>query len=435
MIVRWKRYAALGMALVLTAVVLGAATASGEKDSSHGRTGHEAASAVQIARGKYLVRAGDCIACHTAPGGQPFAGNRMIPTPFGVIYTANLTPDKATGLGDWSVDDFWRAMHLGRGRDGRLLYPAFPYPSYTKIRRADVEAMYAYLRTLKPVHSRTNPPELSFPYSWRRLLLGWRALYFDAGEYVANPKRTAQWNRGAYLVQGLGHCSACHTPRNALGARKSGQALRGGMIPEQGWYAPDLAADAHGGLAGWSEQDIVDLLKTGRSRKGTAYGPMAEVVQNSLQYLRNSDLHAMAVYLRSLPSRRAEDSAMSSDAEQLPAKTATALVARGRVIYRRDCSACHQKDGRGVANVYPPLAGNSVVRAANPVNPVRAVLLGGFEPTTAMYPRPYSMPPYAQRLSDRDVAAVVSYIRQAWGNAAAPVSPSMVGEYRSIPIH
>jgi mono/diheme cytochrome c family protein len=388
--------------------------------------------AALLARGAYLARAGDCISCHTTIGSQPFAGGRAIPTRFGTFYAPNITPDVVTGIGGWTADDFWAALHEGRAPDGRLLYPAFPYPSYTRVTRADADAIYAWLRTVKPVHRANDASTLDFPYSLRKLLLAWRALYFDAGEYVADKGKSAAWNRGAYLVQGLGHCNDCHTPRNVLGASRHDQHLAGAMIPVQDWYAPDLGTGPGGGLAGWNAQDIVDLLKTGRSARGTAYGPMAEVVQQSLQYLDDTDVRAIATYLLDQPAR--EDVPADSGIVVSPRQDAN-LVAEGRAIYRHTCAGCHGDDGRGAAGAYPPLAGNTSLLAATAVNPVRAVLLGGFEPATEAHPRPYSMPPFLQRLDDRQVAAVVTYLRQAWGNRAPAVSPDTVRQYRSTPTY
>jgi mono/diheme cytochrome c family protein len=385
-----------------------------------------AADAAQIEHGRYLALAGDCVSCHTVQGGKPYAGGRIMVTPFGNIPTPNITPDKGTGIGDWSADDFYQAMHKGIGKDGRLLYPAFPFTSYTKASRADVDAIYAYLRSLPPVKQANGDTELRFPYSQRRLLSAWRALYFTEGEFTADPKQSAGWNRGAYLVKGLGHCNDCHTARNSLGATINDPRLAGGMIPMQDWYAPDLSTQAHGGLAGWSEQDIVDLLKTGRSSKSTAYGPMADVVLKSTQHLTDDDLGAIATYLKSLPPRpkpSEDDSPLDN----------TPLVAQGQKIYLDRCASCHGKSGSGVAGVYPPLDGNSSVTEPLGVNAIRIVLLGGFAPATLHNPRPYSMPPFAQRLSDNDVAAVVTFIRQAWTNKAGAVSEENVRTYRSTP--
>ena len=299
-----------------------------------------------IARGAYLATLGDCAACHTAQGGAAYAGGRSLPTPFGEVPAPNLTPDPATGLGQWSFDDFWGALHEGRGRGGRALYPAFPYTSYTKVSRDDALALFAYLKSLPPVNHATPPPALRFPYDLRASLATWRALYFRPGAFVPDPTQSAQWNRGAYLVEGLGHCNECHVARDELGGLPRGQSLTGGQIPAQNWFAPDLSTQANGGLQGWSEADIVNLLKTGQSAKGAAFGPMAEVIMQSTQHLRDDDLQAIARYLQSLPARphrratparwmptRSCTSATSSTPSNAPAATArTARVWRASTL-------------------------------------------------------------------------------------------------------
>ncbi len=256
-----------------------------------------------LARGEYLTSAGDCAGCHTAQGGSRFAGGRALPTPFGNITAPNITSDRETGLGGWDFEDFWQALHAGKGRHGALLYPAFPYTSYTRVHRDDALAIFAYLQSLPPVHQRGVAPALEFPYSVRRSLVAWRALYFRESEYKPDPAQSAQWNRGAYLVQGLGHCNECHARRDSLGGFASKRHLTGGEIPMQDWYAPDLSTGHNGGLQDWNEQDIVDLLKTGQSAKGAAFGPMADVVAGSTQHMTDHDLRAIAVYLHSLPAR------------------------------------------------------------------------------------------------------------------------------------
>ncbi|MFA6230197.1 MAG: cytochrome c [Rhodanobacter sp.] len=380
-----------------------------------------------IARGEYLATAADCAGCHTAQGGRPMAGGRSLATPFGNIPVPNITPDRESGLGNWSFGDFWQALHTGRGRGGQLLYPAFPYTSYTHITRDDARAMFAYLQSLPPVQRSTDPESLRFPYSRRESLVAWRKLYFRAGEFQPDPKQPAQWNRGAYLVQGLGHCSECHAARNAWGGTPLASTLGGGQIPVQNWYAPDLSTHAHGGLHGWHEQDIVQLLKTGQSGKGSAFGPMADVVVGSTQHLSDDDLQAMAAYLVSLPPRVPAP-------EVEPTAYDNLLVHQGEPVYGEHCAACHGKDGRGVAGVYPRLDGNPSVVEPSGVNATRAVLLGGFAPLTKAYPRPYSMPPFAQQLSDAEVAAVISYIRHSWSNRASAVRPEAVGRDRHTPV-
>lgn len=381
----------------------------------------------KVERGKYLLTASDCVACHTAQGGRRLAGGRPMATPFGTIYTPNLTPDKETGIGKWTEEQFWNAVHNGVGADGHYLYPVFPFTDYTKMPRADVDAIFAYLKTVEPVKKKNRPLGMAFPFNVRESLLGWRTMFFSKGVFKPDPSKSAEWNRGAYLVEGPGHCGACHTQRNALGGTEKDKPLAGGLIPIQDWYAPNLRSGPGGGLNGWSDQDVIDLLKTGRSSKGTVYGPMAEVVQNSTQYLTDADLKAIAVYLKSLPPMPSSD----QDAGVEPSDgLAEDLVEHGKQVYAQECSRCHAKTGDGVPMVYPPLNGNSSVLAPNPANPIRMVLLGGFEVPTQTYPRPYSMPPFAQKLSDHDVAAVVSYIRQAWGNQAGAVAPETVRRYR-----
>jgi mono/diheme cytochrome c family protein len=380
-----------------------------------------------ITRGKYLTTVGDCAGCHTAQGGAPYAGGRSLATPFGNVPVPNITPDRETGLGDWSFEDFWQALHAGKGRHGELLYPAFSYTSYTKVNHDDALAVFAYLQSLPPVHQPPVAPTLPFPYSVRKSLAAWRALYFKEGVFKPDPAQSPQWNRGAYLVQGLGHCNECHAARDSLGGTPQDVHLAGGQIPVQNWYAPDLSTRQNGGLQGWSEQDIVDLLKTGQSAKGAAFGPMAAVVAGSTQHMTDEDLHAIASYLHSLPPRS------PTPAETSPFNT-KAMVEQGEKVYVQHCAECHRKDGRGVAGIYPPLDGNSSVTEPSGINAIRMVLLGGFAPATAANPRPYSMPPYAQQLNDRDVSAVVSYIRRSWGNQASVVRPEDVSKYRQTPI-
>jgi Cytochrome c, mono- and diheme variants len=380
-----------------------------------------------IARGEYLATLGDCAGCHTAQGGARLAGGRSLPTPFGNIPVPNITPDRSTGLGDWSFEDFWQALHVGKGRHGELLYPAFSYTSYTKVTRDDALAIFAWLQSLPPVHQSAPSSTLNFPYSVRKSLAAWRALYFREGVFNPDPAQSAQWNRGAYLVQGLGHCNECHAARDSLGGTSGDQHLTGGQIPMQNWYAPDLSTRQNGGLQGWSVQNIVDLLKTGQSAKGAAFGPMADVVATSTQHMSDDDLHAVAIYLQSLPSR-------TLPPEEPQLFNARAIVQQGEKVYAQHCADCHGKDGGGVAGVYPPLDGNSSVTEPTGLNATRMVLLGGFAPATAANPRPYSMPPFAQQLSDSDVSAVVSYMRRSWTNKASVVRPQDVSRYRHTPI-
>jgi mono/diheme cytochrome c family protein len=377
-----------------------------------------------VARGAYLVRAGSCLGCHTEPGGAPYAGGRAIETPFGIVHAPNLTPDPSTGLAAWSADDFWRALHNGRARDGRLLYPAFPYPNYTRLARADADAMFAYLQSLAPVVKPNKAHALDFPFDQQAALAVWRALFFRPARFENDARQSTAWNRGAYLVETLGHCNACHSRRNVFGATAGPLDLAGGLIPIQNWYAPSLRDDAEAGVGAWPEAEIVALLKNGVASHAFTQGPMAEVVARSTQFLSAADLVAMATYLRALPDRAASTSP--------PVATAPTGSAneRGAKLYSTHCASCHGDDGAGVAGAYPALAGNRAVAMVPPANLVHIVLRGGFPPSTAGNPRPFGMPPFATLLSDADVADVLSYVRGAWGQRAAPVSQLEVSRYR-----
>jgi len=359
-----------------------------------------------VARGAYLARLGNCAACHTAAGGRGYAGGRGIPTPFGTVYSGNLTPDEATGLGRWDADDFWRAMHDGRGRDGRALVPAFPYTAFTRITRDDSDALWAYLRSLPPVTNTARPHELRFPYNTALAIEAWRALYFEPGVFTPEPSRSAEWNRGAYLIQGLGHCAACHAPRNGLGG--PGDAASGGLVAGQRWWAPALAVRARDAEA------VITLLKTGQSALGTAMGPMAEVVVQSTQHWHDADLKAAVTYLQSLPP----------DTRHVAARSPAAMPERGQRLYARHCVDCHGERGDGVPGVYPPLAGNASVLQTDPTNLMHAVRHGGFAPATLAHPRPYGMPP--TDLTDAALADLLTFVRGSWGNDAPAVDALQV---------
>jgi mono/diheme cytochrome c family protein len=367
-----------------------------------------------IERGAYLARAGNCATCHTQRGGAAYAGGRAIDTPFGQVFTSNLTPDAQTGIGGWSAAHFWRAMHNGRSKDGRLLYPAFPYPNFTQLSREDSDAIYAWLQTQPAVASPNRPNDLRFPYSGQAALAVWRALYFRPEAFEPERDRTAEWNRGAYLVRGLGHCIACHSTRNALGASEGRLELSGGLIPLQNWYAPSLASAAEASVADWDPAEIVALLKTGTYARGSVLGPMAEVVYRSTQHLDDADLRAVAVFLKTLPQSR--------DAAPAVEPSPPGALALGGRIYADRCAACHGDQGQGAVGAYPPLAGNRKVSMTPATNVVRVIVDGGFPPTTQGNPRPYGMPPFGPSLSNAEIAAVVTYVRNSWGNAGGPVS-------------
>jgi len=399
----------------LAAVLLGVAgiaiADSVPRDTSH----------AEIMRGRYSSRPANCAACHTADGGQPFAGNRGVPTPFGTIYSSNLTPDDDTGIGTWSDEDFWRAMHDGVSRDGRHLYPAFPYPWYTKLSHDDVLAIKAYLDTLPAVRSVARAPELPLPLRWRGSLAVWNALFFKEGEFVPDPSRSAEWNRGAYLVEGLGHCGACHSPKNVLGGVKRGDRFEGGM--GEGWFATSLRRSRGEGLGDWSADEIVAYLKTGANDRARAMGPMAEVVEHSTRHLSDADLHAIAVYLKDLPG---DDGA--AHAQQ--ASTDHDVLTRGRLVYLDQCAGCHMENGEGVAGVFPPIKGNTGLHASDTTSLARLVLEGAHSARTPDKPEGFAMPGFAGKLSDRDVADVLTYVRASFGNGAGPVETSKIASVR-----
>ncbi|SNS79181.1 Cytochrome c, mono- and diheme variants [Noviherbaspirillum humi] len=381
-----------------------------------------------FARGAYLVRAGNCMGCHTARGGGSYAGGRAVQTPFGAVYSTNLTPDAQTGLGNWTPDDFWRALHNGKSRDGRLLYPAFPYPNYTRVSREDADAMFAFLRSIEPVKQENRQPDLRFPYNQRPLLAVWRALYFQPGVYQPDTAQNAEWNRGAYLVQGLGHCNACHSPRSALGGTRQKTDLAGALLPAQDWYAPSLLSPAEAGMADWPVQEIASLLHSGIAPRAVTSGPMADVVRGSLQYLDDKDIRAMSVYLKALPQAA---SAPSRKADTGGPENA-AILANGAALYEKHCAECHGANGAGKPPGIPALAGNRSVVQEPAVNAIRAVLHGGYPPSTKDNPQPFGMPPFGNFLSDIEVAAAVSYIRTSWGNSGDLVSAPEVARHRAV---
>ncbi|MET0542067.1 MAG: c-type cytochrome [Variovorax sp.] len=374
----------------------------------------------QVERGRYLALAGNCAGCHTARGGAAYAGGVGIDTPFGIVFAGNLTPDMRTGIGSWSADHFWRAMHNGRSKDGRLLYPAFPYPSFTRVTREDTDAIYAWLRTLPAVDTPNPAHRLRFPYDTQAALAVWRALSFEPAPFVAHTTKPAEWNRGAYLVNGLGHCIACHGSRNSLGATEFGLGLSGGSMPVDHWYAPSLTSKREASVADWPRPDVIALLKTGTAPRGSVMGPMADVVYRSTQHLRDDDLDAIANYLQQLPDNT------PPPASGRPERRDTGTMERGARLYDQRCAYCHGDKGEGKPGAYPALAGSRAVNMETPVNLIQAVRRGGFLPATAGNPRPYGMPPFGHLLDDDEIAAVLTFVRGSWGNDAPPVTAAQM---------
>jgi mono/diheme cytochrome c family protein len=384
----------------------------------------------QIVRGAYLASAGNCITCHTSRGGAAYAGGGGIQTQFGTIYSPNLTPDIKTGLGSWTAGHFWRAMHNGRSKNGRLLYPVFPYQQYTTVTRDDSDALFAYFKSLPAVEKINQPNTLRFPYNQQAALAVWRALYFSPASFQVQTRHDAEWNRGAYLVGGLGHCAACHTARNAAGA-STGEALGGGLIPMQNWYAPSLVSTHEAGNI--DSAQLVTLLKTGMSQSGVAIGPMAEVVRGGTAHMSEQDLKAMAAYLKTLLSDKAPETVselpVASVSAQTPAQMSGRSIA-GAQLYEKNCAQCHGDSGEGVTGAYPALAGNRAVTMNETSNLVQIVLKGGYAPATAGNPRPYGMPPFVLQLNDIEIAALLTHVRGSWGNQAGVVSPLEVNRIR-----
>jgi mono/diheme cytochrome c family protein len=372
-----------------------------------------------ITRGQALVTAGDCVACHTPAGAKPFSGGRAVETPFGNILAPNLTPDRATGIGAWTDDEFVRALQQGVGRDGEHLFPALPYTAYTKITRGDLVAMRAYLNTVEPVSNAVEPNQLPFPFNMRFLQFFWKVLFFTPGEYQPDPQKPADWNRGAYLVEGLGHCASCHTGKNFLGGDTA--AMQGGVL--QRWFAPNLTADARVGIGAWSQDELVEYLKTGHTARSAASGPMAEVVEFQTSKMPEADLRAMAVYLK--------DMAAAPARQATPLAADTSAMKAGAAIYADNCSACHVGKGEGVAKLFPALAGSAVVQSDDPATLLRMVLQGSRSVATDGAPTAPAMPAFGWKLTDAEVAAVVTYARNAWGNAASGVDAGAVKTMRN----
>ena len=396
-------------------------------------------------RGKYLATAGDCISCHTRQGGEPFSGGLALKTDFGTIYTPNLTPDKDTGIGNWTEEQFARAMHEGVDGNGDHLYPVFPYTDYTKVTDDDVQAIFAYLQSLKPVSYTPPKNAMKFPFGIRALMIGWNKLFFKEGRYVPDAAQSEEWNRGAYLVRGLAHCGACHSPRNALGGQKAETAFQGGtyldevrdvvedqaITPQEGvvrpWSAVNLTSSPQG-IGNWSVEEIQTYLKTGHTPYAGAFGPMSEVVNNSTKYLTDADLHAIAVYLKSLPAAVPPTEAIPDD-----------KVKAGEIVYTTRCGDCHLPTGFGIApspsvdptKVSPPLAGNAVTQAPDAATLINVILYGAHEQAAGGEAWP-KMPGFQNEVGfdDDQIAALCDYLRASWGNKGGPVTAAQVAKQR-----
>ena len=385
-----------------------------------------------INQGEYLARAGDCVACHTAKDGKPFAGGLPMETPIGLIYSTNITPDKS-GIGAYSFDDFDKAVRHGIAKNGDTLYPAMPYPSYARVTETDMQALYAYFRKgVKPVAQENKAVDIPWPLSMRWPLAMWRWTFAPAvADFTPVTGQDPVVSRGAYLVEGLGHCGACHTPRaltmqeKALGAGDS-SAFLSGSAPLEGWIAKNLRGDHKDGLGSWNEEQLVQFLKTGRSDRSAVFGGMSDVIVHSMQYMSEADLTAIARYLKSLPAVDATDTPHQYDPAVADALWNGDDSKRGAAVYIDNCAACHRTDGHGYTRVFPALAGNPVLLSDDPTSLIHIVLKGGTLPATHTAPSTFTMPAFYWRLSDQEVADVVNFIRTSWGNKGGDVKATDV---------
>lgn len=379
-----------------------------------------------IEQGRYLATAGNCASCHTANADRPYAGGVEFQTPFGVLYSTNITMDRATGIGEWSFEAFYQSMKQGLRPDGTHLYPAFPYTAFAKLSDEDIASLFLYMQTIEPVHSPARANDLRFPYNTRALLVFWKTLFHDSAAHTADPAKSEQWNRGAYLVQGPGHCGACHTPRNILGAEREDRALTGGVYLDKvktgkfrEWSAVNLTP-APSGLAKWSAEDIAAYLQTGQSEHAVVHGPMNEVIMNSTRFLDEADVAAIATYLKGIPPRE-ENSGPVADQQTLEA---------GAVVYTVHCGSCHLPTGLGDKILGVSLSGSAIVQAPNPASLVNVILYGPHLPPPPFVADRTRMKMFGKRLSDHDIASVATYIRANFGNNAGAVSADQVNRQR-----
>ncbi len=389
-----------------------------------------------LAKGAYLARMGDCVACHSVPDGKPFAGGLAMSTPMGTIYSSNITPDSETGIGSYSLQDFARAVREGRLKDGTHLYPAMPYPSYAKVTDDDITALYAYfMHGVEPVKQESKPAEMSFPFGWRKLMAVWNLAFYDASDFNDKASENAQIARGAYLTEGLAHCGACHTPRG-FGQQEKGLSgkdsdfLSGAVV--DGWTAPDLRAKDGAGLGAWKAEDIADLLMAGRSVHSGVTGPMTDVIANSTQFATRDDALAIGAYLKSLPSGSKDDSNSKFTASDDTANDLRNGITRtlGARLYLDNCAACHRSSGVGEKRAFPALAGNSLVLADDPASLIHVILAGATLPSTKAAPSDLGMPHFSQRLDDGETAELATFVRSAWGNKASAVTAAQVSAVR-----
>ena len=392
--------------------------------------------ATSLSRGEYVARAANCVACHSMPGEPALAGGLKMATPIGEIYATNITPDDETGIGTYSLEDFDRAVRLGVAKGGHRLYPAMPYPSYVKITEDDIKAMYDYfMNEVEPVNQPNIPSEIPWPLNMRWPLAIWNLLFFDDGVYEAKDDQSESWNRGAYLVQGLGHCGACHTPRglafNEQGYDESDSDFLAGAFLDN-WYASDLTQSNRAGLGRWSKDDVVTYLKTGRNIHSTAFGTMDEVIINSTQFLTDEDLGAMAEYLISLPAAHDDGEYVYDESTYALLRSAERRSNSGALLFMQHCESCHVDTGAGYPPYLPPMAGNPPIMDPDPASFINIVLNGSSRLIVDGTPDAYRMPGYRLLLTDQEIAEIITFVRQGWGNNASAVTAADVAGMRDL---
>jgi mono/diheme cytochrome c family protein len=425
------------LVLVLGAVGYFALNCTDTSDGTAPAIAGAPSTAEQLARGEYLTKAADCTACHTVPGSrQPFAGGVAFRLPFGTIYSSNITADTQTGIGNWSDDDFVRAVREGIRKDGKRLYPAFPYTSYTQLSRSDVLAIKAYLFSQPKISQADKSNDLGFPYNQRWAMGFWNAAFFKSQRFVADASKSPQWNSGAYLAGALGHCAECHTPRNAGFGLEHGKELSGELL--QGWHAYNITSDPVHGIGAWSDSEIASYLSTGRADgRGSASGPMGEAVENSLQFLKPEDISALVVYLRGVPAREGKD-AISIDAKAAPALASTDAApggdsadgnSTGLKLFEGACASCHQWNGKGQQTPYASLLGTRGVNDLKGANVTQVILNGS---RMRLDGHDVFMPTFGKAYSDMEVAALANYVIAHFGNKQGTVTPDVVAESRKL---
>ena len=388
----------------------------------------------EMSRGEYVARAADCVACHSVPGGPAFGGGLKMGSPLGTIVATNISPDPQGGIGRYTLEDFTRALRDGVARDGHHLYPAMPYPSYAALSDEDIKALYGYfMNEVPPTQQATPANDIPWALSFRWPLALWNVAFSGSGPYAAKPGHDAQWNRGAYLVQGPGHCGACHTPRGVAIQEKaldegSESFLAGAVL--DGWSAPNLRGNVRTGLGSWTEDDVAAFLRTGHNRFSGVFGSMVDVLNNSTPFLDDPDLHAMAVYLKSLPPTAQEAAYAYDGAATEAVRQSVRASSPGAVVYASRCASCHGSDGKGLGTFMPPLAGNPTVMDPHPDSLINLTLNGAAPVAVKGVPDPYRMPQYRTELSDAQIADVLTFIRGGWGNGAGPVTAAQAAELR-----